>query len=289
MTELTTWLIPEQDQRVLTLKPDFRIGNELALTLIAGPCVLENRQHARLMAEALKTMTEKHQLHFIFKASFDKANRSQHDAARGVGIDEGLDILATIAQDYACPVLTDVHEAQQCAAVAQAVDIIQIPAFLCRQTDLLHAAADTGKIINIKKGQFLAPWDMKHVINKVTARGNHNILITERGSCFGYNMLVNDMRSLALMARFGYPIVFDATHSVQLPGGGAGEGRSNGHSIFVPALARAATAVGIACLFTEVHDHPQRALSDGGNMLDLHQLDRLLEQVVRLDNMMKTL
>ena len=280
------WHIPAQKQRTVALGT-LRLGNLEPLVLISGPCALESIDHARMMADKLSALASKHKVSFIFKSSFDKANRSKSTSPRGIGMDEGLKILSSIRQEYGCPVLTDVHEADQCAPTAQAVDVLQIPAFLCRQTDLLHAAAATNKAINIKKGQFMAPWDMAHVVDKVASLGNHNILVTERGSSFGYNTLVNDMRALPLLARLGYPVVFDATHSVQSPGGRHGEGQSGGERSFVAPLARAAIAVGVACLFAEAHDNPQRAPSDGANMLDLQQMDDLLSHVTAIDSLVK--
>ena len=280
------WHIPAQKQRTVALGT-LRLGNLEPLVLISGPCALESLAHARMMADKLSALASKHKVSFIFKSSFDKANRSKSTSPRGIGMDEGLKILSSIRQEYGCPVLTDVHEADQCTPTAQAVDVLQIPAFLCRQTDLLQAAAATNKAVNIKKGQFMAPWDMAHVCDKIASLGNHNILVTERGSSFGYNTLVNDMRALPLLARLGYPVVFDATHSVQSPGGRHGEGQSGGERSFVAPLARAAIAVGVACLFAEAHDNPQRAPSDGANMLDLQQMDDLLSHVTAIDSLVK--
>jgi 2-dehydro-3-deoxyphosphooctonate aldolase (KDO 8-P synthase) len=261
------------------------IGNTKKLSIIAGPCQLESRAHAFEMASALKEICGKAGVGLVYKTSFDKANRTSASAARGMGLEEALPIFAAIRQEIGLPVLTDVHEKDQCAAVAQAVDVLQIPAFLCRQTDLLIAAAHTGKVINVKKGQFLAPWDMKNVIAKITDSGNPNVLATERGASFGYNTLVSDMRSLPIMARLGVPVVFDATHSVQQPGGlGAATG---GDREMVPYLARAAVAVGVAAVFLEVHQDPDHAPSDGPNMLKLKDFPALLADLVALDAIAK--
>jgi len=261
------------------------IGNARKLSLIAGPCQLESRGHAFDMAGALKETCQKLGVGLIYKTSFDKANRSSAATARGMGLENALPIFAEIRQHFGLPVLTDVHEREQCAAVAQAVDILQIPAFLSRQTDLLVAAAQTGKIINVKKGQFLAPWDMKNVIAKITGAGNPNVLVTERGVSFGYNTLVSDMRALPIMASFGAPVVFDATHSVQQPGG-QGD-KSGGDRTMVPYLARAAVASGVACVFMEVHQDPDNAPSDGPNMVKLKDFPALLEQLVEIDAIVK--
>ena len=261
------------------------IGNARKLSLIAGPCQLESRGHAFDMAGALKETCQKLGVGLIYKTSFDKANRSSAATARGMGLESALPIFAEIRQHFGLPVLTDVHEREQCAAVAQAVDILQIPAFLSRQTDLLVAAAQTGKIINVKKGQFLAPWDMKNVIAKITGAGNPNVLVTERGVSFGYNTLVSDMRALPIMASFGAPVVFDATHSVQQPGG-QGD-KSGGDRTMVPYLARAAVAAGVACVFMEVHQDPDNAPSDGPNMVKLKDFPALLEQLVEIDAIVK--
>ncbi|MEM7752439.1 MAG: 3-deoxy-8-phosphooctulonate synthase [Pseudomonadota bacterium] len=255
--------------------------------LISGPCQLESLDHARMLAERLSGICDAHGIGYVFKASFDKANRSSLSGQRGPGIEEGLTILSKIGAEFACPVLTDVHTAAQCAPAAEAVDILQIPAFLCRQTDLLLAAGETGAAINVKKGQFLAPWDMKNVADKVASTGNERILLTERGASFGYNMLVSDMRSLPILAETGYPVVFDATHSVQLPGGlGTSTG---GQSEFVPPLARAAIAVGVSAVFIETHEEPARSPSDGPNMVPLDQMDPLLGTLVALDRVTKGL
>jgi 2-dehydro-3-deoxyphosphooctonate aldolase (KDO 8-P synthase) len=263
-----------------------RLGNTLPLILIAGPCALESRDHALEMASALKDLTAKVGIGFIYKTSFDKANRTSAKSQRGLGLDRALPIFAEIRQKLAVPVLTDVHEAQQCAAVAEVVDVLQIPAFLCRQTDLLVAAAATGRVINIKKGQFLAPWDMANVVAKVTGAGNRNVLVTERGASFGYNALVSDMRALPILARTtGAPVIFDATHSVQQPGG---QGTSSGgEREFVPVLARAAVAVGIAGVFIETHDDPDRAPSDGPTMVPLKQMGGLLGRLIEFDRLAK--
>jgi|TARA_R100000049_G_C1953150_1_gene102877 2-dehydro-3-deoxyphosphooctonate aldolase (KDO 8-P synthase) len=270
--------------KTVTVK-DVAISNAAPFTLICGPCQLETLEHARMLAEAIAAAAEAAGTRFIFKASFDKANRSSLSGTRGVGIDEGLTILSKIGAEFGCPVLTDIHEISQCAPVAQAVDILQIPAFLSRQTDLLLAAGETGAAINVKKGQFLAPWDMKNVADKIASTGNERILLCERGASFGYNMLVSDMRSLPIMAETGYPVVFDATHSVQLPGGKGTS--SDGQSQFVPALARAAVAVGSAAVFIETHEEPARSPSDGPNMVPLHELGALLKTLRQIDDIAK--
>ena len=261
------------------------VGNDLGLTIIAGPCAIEGRDHALKTAERLVRITEQAGVGFIYKSSFDKANRTSIDSGRGVGMEEGLQVLADVREAHGCPVLTDVHEREQCAAAGDAVDVLQIPAFLCRQTDLLVAAGKTGKAVNVKKGQFLAPWDMKHVAAKVAATGNDNILLTERGATFGYNLLVSDMRSLPIMAEEGYPVVFDATHSVMQPGGQGG--KSGGQREFVPVLARAAVAVGTAAVFMETHEDPDSAPSDGPNMVPLDDMPELLATLVALDGLVK--
>jgi 2-dehydro-3-deoxyphosphooctonate aldolase (KDO 8-P synthase) len=263
-----------------------RFGNTLPLMLIAGPCALESRDHALEMASALKELTAKAGIGFVYKTSFDKANRTSGKSQRGLGLDGALPIFAEIRQKLGVPVLTDVHEAQQCAAVAEVVDVLQIPAFLSRQTDLLVAAAATGRVINIKKGQFLAPWDMANVVAKVTGAGNRNVLVTERGASFGYNTLVSDMRALPILARTtGAPVIFDATHSVQQPGG---QGTSSGgEREFVPVLARAAVAVGVAGVFIETHDDPDQAPSDGPTMVPLKQMDELLGRLIEFDRLAK--
>jgi 2-dehydro-3-deoxyphosphooctonate aldolase (KDO 8-P synthase) len=263
-----------------------RFGNALPLALIAGPCALESRDHAFEMAAALKEIAGKIGIGFIYKTSFDKANRTSVRSNRGIGLDGALPIFAEIRRRFGVPVLTDVHEAEQCARVAEVVDVLQIPAFLCRQTDLLVAAAATGRVVNIKKGQFLAPWDMANVVGKVTAAGNANVLVTERGASFGYNTLVSDMRALPILARTtGAPVIFDATHSVQQPGG---QGTSSGgEREFVPVLARAAVAVGVAGVFIETHQDPDQAPSDGPNMIPLKQLDSLLRRLIEFDKLAK--
>ena len=261
------------------------LGNHLPLALIAGPCVIESRNHAFEIASGLSEITRKLGIGLIFKSSFDKANRTSLVGARGVGMEHGLQILADIADKYSCPVLTDVHEPEQCEPTAKAVDVLQIPAFLCRQTDLLLAAAATGRAVNIKKGQFLAPWDMAHVVAKVAESGNHHILLTERGASFGYNTLVSDMRALPIMAGLGYPVVFDATHSAQQPGGqGASSG---GQREFVPVLARSAVSVGVAAVFLETHQDPDKAPSDGPNMVPLKEMPALLGALLEFDVLAK--
>src|ERR671937_599520 len=252
-----------------------RFGNTLPLMLIAGPCALESREHALEMASALKEIVVRAGIGLVFKTSFDKANRTSAKSRRGAGLDRALPIFAEIRETLGVPVLTDVHEAQQCAVIADAVDVLQIPAFLCRQTDLLAAAAATGRVVNVKKGQFLAPWDMANVVAKLTAAGNRNVLVTERGASFGYNTLVSDMRALPILARStGAPVIFDATHSVQQPGGQGTA--SGGDREFVPVLARAAVAVGVAAVFIETHQDPDKAPSDGPNMLALNDMHDLL-------------
>ncbi len=262
-----------------------RFANHLPFALIAGPCQMESRAHALETAAALKEMTAKLGIGLVFKTSYDKANRTSASAARGVGMAAALPVFAEIRETLGLPVLTDVHDAGQCAAVAEAVDILQIPAFLCRQTDLLLAAAATGRVINVKKGQFLAPWDMKNVLAKLTGAGNPNVLLTERGVCFGYNTLVSDMRSLPIMAGLGAPVIFDATHSVQQPGG---QGTSTGgERRFVAVLARAAVAVGVAGLFIETHEDPDNAPSDGPNMVPLAEMPALLARLQAFDRIAK--
>ena len=272
----------------VTLGPEtnpVQVGNANKLTVIAGPCQLESRSHAFDMAGALKEACARLGVGLIYKTSFDKANRTSASTARGIGLENALPIFADIRSKFGLPVLTDVHERDQCAAVAQAVDVLQIPAFLSRQTDLLVAAAHTGKCVNVKKGQFLSPWDMKNVIAKITGAGNPNVLVTERGVSFGYNTLVSDMRALPIMAGFGALVVFDATHSVQQPGG-QGD-KSGGDRTMVPYLARAAVAAGVACVFMEVHQDPDHAPSDGPNMVRLADFPRLLEQLVEIDAIVK--
>src|SRR5262245_3450637 len=263
-----------------------RFGNALPLALIAGPCALESRDHAIDMASALKEIAGRVGIELVYKTSFDKANRTSAKSARGIGLEGALPIFAEIRQKVGVPILTDVHDTQQCAAVAQVVDVLQIPAFLCRQTDLLVAAAATGRAINVKKGQFLAPWDMAHVVAKITGAGNPNVLVTERGASFGYNTLVSDMRALPILARTtGAPVIFDATHSVQQPGGQGTA--SGGEREFVPALARAAVAVGVAGVFIETHQDPDRAPSDGPNMMPLKEMEGLLRRLVEFDRLAK--
>ena len=262
-----------------------RIGNALPLALFAGPCQLESRAHALEMASALKEIAARLGIGLVFKASFDKANRTSGKSARGIGLTAALPIFAEIRETLGLPVVTDVHDASQCTPVAEAVDVLQIPAFLCRQTDLLIAAAETGRVVKIKKGQFLAPWDMKNVVAKVLSAGNANVIVTERGVSFGYNTLVSDMRALPILAETGCPVVFDATHSVQQPGGHGTA--SGGERRFVSVLARAAVAVGVAALFIETHQDPDRAPSDGPNMLPLSSLEALLRELLDLDKLAK--
>jgi len=262
-----------------------RFGNELPFGLIAGPCQLETLDHARMIAGRLAELCARLGIPFIFKASYDKANRTSLGGKRGIGMEKGLEMLGRIRDEFGCPVLTDVHEPAHCAVAAEVCDVLQIPAFLCRQTDLLLAAGATGRAVNVKKGQFLAPWDMANVAAKIASTGNETILLCERGASFGYNMLVSDMRSLPIMARTGYPVIFDATHSVQLPGG---QGLSSGgQREFVPPLARAAIAVGCAGLFIETHDDPDNAPSDGPNMVPLDQMEGLLTRLVAFDRLAK--
>ena len=265
---------------------EVRFGNALPLALIAGPCALESRAHALEMAAALKDIAARLGMGLVYKTSFDKANRTSAKSARGLGLDAALPIFAEIKETLGVPVLTDVHDAEQCAPVAEAVDVLQIPAFLCRQTDLLIAAAATGRVVNVKKGQFLAPWDMANVVAKITGAGNGNVLVTERGASFGYNTLVSDMRALPILARTtGAPVIFDATHSVQQPGG---QGTSSGgEREFVPVLARAAVAVGVAGVFIETHQDPDRAPSDGPNMLPLKNMEPLLRTLMEFDRLAK--
>ena len=263
-----------------------RFGNRLPLSLIAGPCALESRAHALEMAAALKEIAARLKIGLVYKTSFDKANRTSAKSARGIGLNEALPIFSDIRDTLGIPVLTDVHEIEQCARVAQAVDVLQIPAFLCRQTDLLVAAAKTGRAVNVKKGQFLAPWDMKNVVAKLTGAGNRNVLVTERGASFGYNTLVSDMRALPILARdTGAPVIFDATHSVQQPGGQGTT--SGGEREFVPVLARAAVAVGVAGVFIETHQDPDKAPSDGPNMVPLKEMESLLRRLMEFDRLAK--
>ncbi len=261
------------------------IGNHLPLAVIAGPCQLESRAHGLEMAAALKEIAARLGFGLVFKASFDKANRTSAGGARGMGLEQSLGVFAEIRESLGLPVLTDVHEPGQCARVAEAVDVLQIPAFLCRQTDLLVAAAATGRVVNVKKGQFLAPWDMQHVIAKVTGAGNTRVLATERGASFGYNTLVSDMRALPVMAAMGAPVIFDATHSVQQPGGQGGS--SGGQREFVPVLARAAVAVGVAGVFIETHPDPDKAPSDGPNMVPLQEFPALIRMLMAFDALAK--
>jgi 2-dehydro-3-deoxyphosphooctonate aldolase (KDO 8-P synthase) len=263
-----------------------RFGNDLPLALIAGPCQLESRAHALEMASALKEMAQRIGIGLVYKTSFDKANRTSGSAARGIGLDAALPIFAEIRSSLGLAVLTDVHDAAQCAIAAEAVDILQIPAFLCRQTDLLIAAAKTGRAVNVKKGQFLAPWDMKNVVAKITGAGNARVLVTERGVSFGYNTLVSDMRALPELAKTGAPVIFDATHSVQQPGGQGTA--SGGQREYVAVLARAAVAVGVAGVFIETHQDPDHAPSDGPNMIALKDLEPLLKTLIAFDRLAKS-
>jgi len=260
-------------------------GNDLPFVLIAGPCQMESRDHALSVAETLTKITQKLGIGLVYKTSFDKANRTSLSGARGVGLDAALQVFADIRAELGLPVLTDVHERDHCRVVAEVVDVLQIPAFLCRQTDLLIAAAETGRVVNVKKGQFLAPWDMRNVIAKVTATGNPNVMATERGTSFGYNTLVSDFRGLPVMAGFGAPVIFDATHSVQQPGGQGDS--SGGQRGFVPVLARAAVAVGVAGLFIETHPDPDHAPSDGPNMIALRDFEPLIADLMRYDRLTK--
>jgi len=261
------------------------IGNDLPLVIIAGPCQLESRAHALEVSAALKEMADKLKIGLIYKTSFDKANRTSLKGVRGLGLEEALPIFAEVRETTGLPVLTDVHTEEQCAIAARAVDVLQIPAFLCRQTDLLIAAAKTGRVVNVKKGQFLAPWDMKNVVAKITDSGNPNVLVTERGASFGYNTLVTDLRALPILAETGAPVVFDATHSVQQPGG---QGTSSGGDRrFVPTLARGAAAVGVAAIFMETHPDPDRAPSDGPNMVPLKALPGLVADLLEIDRLTK--
>jgi 2-dehydro-3-deoxyphosphooctonate aldolase (KDO 8-P synthase) len=262
-----------------------RFGNDLPLGLIAGPCVLESRAHAFDMAGALKEIAARVGIGFVYKTSFDKANRTSAKSARGLGLDKALEVFTELRKTLGVPLLTDVHEPDQCASLGEVVDILQIPAFLCRQTDLLVAAAKTGRVVNVKKGQFLAPWDMANVVEKITGAGNANVMVTERGVSFGYNTLVSDMRALPVLARTGAPVIFDATHSVQQPGGKGTS--SGGEREFVPVLARAAVAVGVAGVFIETHQDPDRAPSDGPNMLPLKEMEPLLERLMEFDALAK--
>ncbi|MBO6825644.1 MAG: 3-deoxy-8-phosphooctulonate synthase [Sneathiella sp.] len=266
---------------------NFEVGNDLPLALIAGPCQMESEAHAMDMAGRLVDITKRIGMNFVYKSSFDKANRSSIHTKRGLGMDKALPIFDKIKKEFDIPVLTDVHEAGQCAEAATVVDVLQIPAFLCRQTDLLVAAAKTGKVVNIKKGQFLAPWDMKNVAVKMEESGNSNVLLTDRGTSFGYNTLVTDFRGLPIMAQNGYPIVFDATHSVQQPGGQGAT--SGGQREFVPVLARAAVSVGCAMVFMETHEDPDNAPSDGPNMVPVQEMEQLLSNLQKFDGIAKSL
>ncbi len=264
---------------------DYKVGQGHPMLLLAGPCVLEGYERSLMIGKRAKAIADKLGMPYVFKASFDKANRSSYNSFRGPGLKEGLAILAQIKKDLGVPIVTDIHESCQAEPVAEVADILQIPAFLCRQTDLVYQAAKTGRTVNVKKGQFLAPWDMKNVIKKIEEAGNHNIMLTERGVSFGYNTLVTDMRGLAIMRELGYPVVMDATHSVQIPGG---QGTSSGgQSQYVPHMARAAAAVGIDALFLEVHDNPAEALSDGPNMVKLDNLEALLKDVLAIDKIVR--
>ncbi|MSP87705.1 MAG: 3-deoxy-8-phosphooctulonate synthase [Alphaproteobacteria bacterium] len=272
------------DSRTVTIGK-LAVANDRPFTLIAGPCALESRAHALEMSQALVELTDKLGIGLIYKTSFDKANRTSVDSPRGLGLDKSLAILAEVREKRGCPVLTDVHTAEQCKPVAEAVDVLQIPAFLCRQTDLLVAAGETGRAINVKKGQFLAPWDMANVVKKIESTGNRNVLVCERGASFGYNTLVSDMRALPILAATGCPVVFDATHSVQQPGGQGTT--SGGQREFVPVLARAAVAIGVAAVFMETHEDPDRAPSDGPNMMHLKDMPALLATLMAFDRIAK--
>lgn len=264
---------------------DIQVASNLPLTLIAGPCQLETLDHALMIAEKMAEVCSDAGAGYIFKASYDKANRTSLSGVRGVGIDHGLEILAEVRSRIGCPVLTDIHTAEQCATAAQYVDVLQIPAYLCRQTDLLLAAGETRRAINVKKGQFLAPWDMPNVAEKIASTGNENIMLCERGTSFGYNTLVADMRSLPTMAKTGYPVVMDATHSVQQPGGQGGS--SGGQREFAPVMARAAVAIGVAAVFLETHEDPERSPSDGPNMIYLDQMPALVSSLMEFDKLAK--
>ena len=264
---------------------NFKIGNNLPFTLIAGPCQLESRTHAFKMVEKIKKITKKLKINFIYKTSFDKANRTSLKGKRGLGLAKSLLIFDEIKKKFKVPILTDVHTPEQCSLVSKYVDILQIPAFLCRQTDLLIAAAKTKKIINIKKGQFLAPWDMGNVVNKIKNSGNNNILVTERGVSFGYNALVSDFRAIPTLVKLGYPVIFDATHSVQQPGGKGTA--SSGQREFVEPLSKAAVAIGVAAIFIETHENPDRAPSDGANMININKLESLLKKLKKIDSIVK--
>jgi 2-dehydro-3-deoxyphosphooctonate aldolase (KDO 8-P synthase) len=277
--------VSEHPRRSVAVGP-LTLAQDRPLALIGGPCALEGREHALMMAERLVELTRGLDMPFVFKASYDKANRTSATSGRGVGLEQGLEILAEIRARFGCPVLTDVHETWQCAPAARVVDVLQIPAFLCRQTDLLLAAAATGRVINVKKGQFLAPWDMPQVTAKLEGSGAAGVLVTERGVSFGYNTLVTDLRALRYLEETGWPVVFDATHSVQQPGGLGG--RSGGQRGFVPLLARAAVATGVAAVFVETHDDPDRAISDGPNMVPLARMGELLDDLLAFDRLAKS-
>ena len=264
---------------------NFKIGNNLPFTLIAGPCQLESRAHAFKIVEKIQKITKKLKINFIYKTSFDKANRTSLKGKRGLGLAKSLLIFDEIKKKFKVPVLTDVHTPEQCSLVSKHVDVLQIPAFLCRQTDLLIAAAKTKKIINIKKGQFLAPWDMGNVVNKIKNSGNNNILVTERGVSFGYNTLVSDFRAIPTLVKLGYPVIFDATHSVQQPGGKGTA--SSGQREFVEPLSKAAVAIGVAAIFIETHENPDRAPSDGANMININKLESLLKKLKKIDSIVK--
>ena len=276
---------PQKAPAIVAAGP-VRFGNHLPLAIIAGPCAMESRDHALEMAAALKEITDRLGIGLVYKSSFDKANRTSAASARGIGLGPAIAIFAEVKERFGLPVTTDVHEIEQCAPVAEVVDILQIPAFLCRQTDLLAAAARTGRVVNVKKGQFLAPWDMANVAKKITEAGNPNVLVTERGASFGYNTLVSDMRALPIMAETtGAPVIFDATHSVQQPGGKGTT--SGGERRFVPVLARAAVAIGVAGVFIETHQDPDRAPSDGPNMVPLNEMEALLAELKQFDELAK--
>ncbi len=271
-------------QKIIKIS-NFKVANNLPLTLIAGPCQLESQAHAFKMVDRIQRIAKKLKINFIYKTSFDKANRTSLSGKRGLGLEKSMAIFDQIKKKFKVPILTDVHTAEQCSIVSRHADILQIPAFLCRQTDLLIAAAKTGKIINVKKGQFLAPWDMKNVVSKIQNSGNKNILITERGVCFGYNTLISDFRAIPTLKEFGCPVIFDATHSVQQPGGKGNS--SGGQREFVDPLSRAAVAVGVAAIFIETHDNPDRAPSDGANMLHINKLESLLKKLQKIDLIIK--
>ena len=271
-------------QKIIKIS-NFKVANNLPLTLIAGPCQLESQAHAFKMVDRIQRIAKKLKINFIYKTSFDKANRTSLSGKRGLGLEKSMAIFDQIKKKFKVPILTDVHTAEQCSIVSRHADILQIPAFLCRQTDLLIAAAKTGKIINVKKGQFLAPWDMKNVVSKIQNSGNKNILITERGVCFGYNTLISDFRAIPTLKEFGYPVIFDATHSVQQPGGKGNS--SGGQREFVDPLSRAAVAVGVAAIFIETHNNPDRAPSDGASMLHINKLESLLKKLQKIDLIIK--